>query len=295
MSWIKPTPLDGGRVRVLDRVVAEARHGDARQQAYESPRHHAPHDDRTMNDQIFETVVTTQSPEGVAHVAPMGVRYQGARVVLMPFKPSTTLANILATRHAVLNLITDTRGRILESNPAAALLAWYDRHRRHLPWRMPPGEPSDPYRVWVSEVMLQQTTAAAAGPRFRRFLERFPDVHALAAAPDAGAGARRRRRGRHAAASGAVRLAFRPESLPAVAARVRTSDLLLVLGKNHNTEKTDLERILTAISTKLVNSTHSVYIHGEDDRLASAVTAIFGRDLLAPKARQASSPQRRRN
>ncbi|MFT3666133.1 DUF447 domain-containing protein [Piscinibacter sp.] len=62
-----------------------------------------------MNDQIFETVVTTQSPEGVAHVAPMGVRYQGARVVLMPFKPSTTLANIVATRHAVLNLLTDTR------------------------------------------------------------------------------------------------------------------------------------------------------------------------------------------
>ncbi len=62
-----------------------------------------------MNDQIFETVVTTQSSEGVAHIAPMGVRYQGSQVVLMPFKPSTTLANILATRHAVLNLITDTR------------------------------------------------------------------------------------------------------------------------------------------------------------------------------------------
>lgn len=62
-----------------------------------------------MNDQIFETVVTTQSPEGVAHIAPMGVRYQAGRIVLMPFKPSTTLANIVATRHAVLNLITDTR------------------------------------------------------------------------------------------------------------------------------------------------------------------------------------------
>ncbi len=62
-----------------------------------------------MNDQIFETVVTTQSPEGVAHIAPMGVRYQSGRVVLMPFKPSTTLSNIVATRHAVLNLITDTR------------------------------------------------------------------------------------------------------------------------------------------------------------------------------------------
>ncbi len=62
-----------------------------------------------MNDQIFETVVTTQSPEGAPHIAPMGVRYQGGRVVLMPFKPSTTLSNVLATRHAVLNLITDTR------------------------------------------------------------------------------------------------------------------------------------------------------------------------------------------
>ena len=62
-----------------------------------------------MNDQIFETVVTTQSPEGVAHIAPMGVRYQAGRVVLMPFKPSTTLSNIVATRAAVLNLITDTR------------------------------------------------------------------------------------------------------------------------------------------------------------------------------------------
>ena len=65
-----------------------------------------------------------------------------------------------------------------------------------------------------------------------------------------------------------------------VHALAHTADLMLVLGKNRNTEKTDLERILTAISTKLVNSTQSVYIHGEDDRLANAVTAIFGRDLL---------------
>lgn len=62
-----------------------------------------------MNDVIYETVVTTVSPEGVAHVAPMGVRYQGERVLLMPFKPSTTHDNITATGHAVLNLVTDTR------------------------------------------------------------------------------------------------------------------------------------------------------------------------------------------
>jgi hypothetical protein len=62
-----------------------------------------------MNDVIYETVVTTVSPEGVPHVAPMGVRYQDAQVVLMPFKPSATHDNILNTGHAVLNLLTDTR------------------------------------------------------------------------------------------------------------------------------------------------------------------------------------------
>ena len=62
-----------------------------------------------MNDVIFETVVTTVSPQGKPHVAPMGVRYQPGVVVLMPFVPSMTLANILATRHAVLNIVLDTR------------------------------------------------------------------------------------------------------------------------------------------------------------------------------------------
>ncbi|MFC5066693.1 A/G-specific adenine glycosylase [Flaviflagellibacter deserti] len=65
----------------------------------------------------------------------------------------------------------------------AGLLAWYDRHRRRLPWRAGPGERADPYRVWLSEIMLQQTTVVAAGPYFLKFLDRFPDVRALAAAP----------------------------------------------------------------------------------------------------------------
>jgi A/G-specific adenine glycosylase len=63
------------------------------------------------------------------------------------------------------------------------LLAWYDRHRRVLPWRARPGERADPYRVWLSEIMLQQTTVAAVGPYFLTFLARWPDVTALAAAP----------------------------------------------------------------------------------------------------------------
>ncbi|HEY4162908.1 MAG TPA: A/G-specific adenine glycosylase [Dongiaceae bacterium] len=63
------------------------------------------------------------------------------------------------------------------------LLAWYDRHRRVLPWRARPGETADPYRVWLSEIMLQQTTVAAVGPYFAKFLERWPTVEGLAAAP----------------------------------------------------------------------------------------------------------------
>ncbi|MFZ2069535.1 MAG: A/G-specific adenine glycosylase [Xanthobacteraceae bacterium] len=64
-----------------------------------------------------------------------------------------------------------------------ALLAWYDRHRRVLPWRAPPGKRTDPYRVWLSEIMLQQTTVKAVAPYYARFLARWPDVQALAAAP----------------------------------------------------------------------------------------------------------------
>ncbi|RDE07278.1 A/G-specific adenine glycosylase [Sphingomonas aracearum] len=69
---------------------------------------------------------------------------------------------------------------------AADLLAWYDRHARVLPWRAPPGSnAADPYAVWLSEVMLQQTSVATVRPRFAEFLERWPSVEALAAAADA--------------------------------------------------------------------------------------------------------------
>ncbi len=65
----------------------------------------------------------------------------------------------------------------------AALLAWYDRHRRVLPWRAMPGETADAYRVWLSEIMLQQTTVKAVAPYYVRFLQRWPNVDELAAAP----------------------------------------------------------------------------------------------------------------
>src|SRR5690242_19195671 len=67
-------------------------------------------------------------------------------------------------------------------NLRKSLLTWYDGNGRDLPWRVRGGR-AEPYRVWLSEVMLQQTTVAAVGPYFARFLERWPDVSALAAAP----------------------------------------------------------------------------------------------------------------
>ena len=63
------------------------------------------------------------------------------------------------------------------------LLAWYDRHGRDLPWRVRGGACPDPYMVWLSEIMLQQTTVATVGPYFRAFLQRWPTVAELAAAP----------------------------------------------------------------------------------------------------------------
>lgn len=87
------------------------------------------------------------------------------------------------------------------------LLRWYARHRRDLPWRARPGQTPDPYRVWISEVMLQQTRVVAAAPYYQRFLRRFPSLAALARAdPDAvlaawsGLGYYRRARHLHAAA-----------------------------------------------------------------------------------------------
>ena len=67
---------------------------------------------------------------------------------------------------------------------AARLLAWYDEHHRDLPWRVPPadlaqGRAARPYRVWLSEIMLQQTTVEAVKPYFRKFVEKWPDVAAL--------------------------------------------------------------------------------------------------------------------
>ena len=74
-----------------------------------------------------------------------------------------------------------------EDGMPGRLLAWYDAHHRDLPWRVPPsalaaGVRPDPYHVWLSEIMLQQTTVEAVKPYFRKFLKKWPEVTDLAAA-----------------------------------------------------------------------------------------------------------------
>jgi A/G-specific adenine glycosylase len=71
----------------------------------------------------------------------------------------------------------------LTIDPVSALLAWYEKSARVLPWRFRPGQTANPYHVWLSEIMLQQTTVATVGPYFKKFLKRWPTIHDLAAAP----------------------------------------------------------------------------------------------------------------
>lgn len=108
---------------------------------------------------------------------------------------------------------------------AADLLHWYDRHRRILPWRAAPGQKAEAYHVWLSEIMLQQTTVATVGPRFSRFLARFPDLAALAAAAWedvaaewAGLGYYARARNLHAAARQVVAMGGFPTTVQGLSA-----------------------------------------------------------------------------
>ena len=89
-------------------------------------------------------------------------------VTILPVRPIRA-AN---TRQSVVDHNADDR--------PARLLAWYDRHRRALPWRTAAGERADPYRVWLSEIMLQQTTVKAVAPYFAKFVARWGDVASLA-------------------------------------------------------------------------------------------------------------------
>src|ERR1044071_134699 len=96
-------------------------------------------------------------------------------------RPATLSASLSRLSPRMPSIRTEIPPSARRPDPAA-LLAWYDRHRRDLPWRAPAGQRADPYRVWLSEIMLQQTTVATVGPYFDRFVARWPSLRALAAA-----------------------------------------------------------------------------------------------------------------
>jgi len=143
-----------------------------------------------------------------------------------------------------------------------ALLDWYDRNARSLPWRSPPSAAArpDPYRVWLSEIMLQQTTVAAVGPYFERFLDAWPTVADLAAAPRedvlrawAGLGYYSRARNLHAAA-GTVAAAggFPPDeaglrALPGVGPYTAAAIATIAFGLPANVVDGNVERVMARV------------------------------------------------
>ncbi|MBS0385453.1 MAG: A/G-specific adenine glycosylase [Proteobacteria bacterium] len=143
-------------------------------------------------------------------------------------------------------------------NLRKSLLDWYDRNGRNLPWRVRCGR-ADPYRVWLSEVMLQQTTAAAVGPYFEKFLGRWPHVGALAGAPReavlgawAGLGYYSRARNLHAAAQVLASEGFpRDEAgwrkLPGVGAYTAAAIAAIAFDQPANVVDGNVERVIARL------------------------------------------------
>jgi len=141
------------------------------------------------------------------------------------------------------------------------LLAWYDAHARDLPWRWS----HDPYRVWVSEIMLQQTRVAAVIEHYRRFLRRFPTVKKLAAAREAsvlaawsGLGYYRRARMLHAAANVVAReyggkfpaTAEAWQALPGIGRYTAAAIASIALGEPIAVVDGNVERVLARVLGK---------------------------------------------
>ncbi len=139
-----------------------------------------------------------------------------------------------------------------------SLLKWYDHHGRDLPWRLRSGKP-DPYRVWLSEIMLQQTTVAAVGPYFAKFLGAWPDVEALAGAPRddvleawAGLGYYSRARNLHAAAQALAQGGFPADEagwreLPGVGPYTAAAIAAICYGEATNVVDGNVERVMARL------------------------------------------------
>ncbi|MFN2101151.1 A/G-specific adenine glycosylase [Altererythrobacter sp. MF3-039] len=148
---------------------------------------------------------------------------------------------------------------------ASTLLRWYDSHARDLPWRNPPGaplpgDPDWPYRVWLSEVMLQQTTVAAVKPYYEKFLKRWPSVGDLAAAEEAdvmaewaGLGYYSRARNLHACARQVIELGGFPSEeaelrkLPGVGRYIAAAVASIAFGKHAVVVDANVERIVSRL------------------------------------------------
>jgi A/G-specific adenine glycosylase len=144
----------------------------------------------------------------------------------------------------------------------ARLLDWYRANARTLPWRAPPGSDScaDPYRVWLSEIMLQQTTVAAVIPYFERFLAAFPTVEALAQAPReqvlglwAGLGYYARARNLHACAQavaargGFAHTAAELQTLPGIGPYTAAAIAAIAFGEAIVPADGNVERVLSRL------------------------------------------------
>lgn len=151
---------------------------------------------------------------------------------------------------------------MVTANAAALLIQHYVDNFRRLPWRAAPGEPPpDPYRVWLSEVMLQQTTVATVIPRFERFVARWPTIEALAAARDeeilsewAGLGYYARARNLIACAREVARRGAFPSSskelrkLPGIGAYTAAAVAAIAFGERAAAIDTNVERVIARLN-----------------------------------------------
>ena len=150
---------------------------------------------------------------------------------------------------------------MVTANAASRLIQHYVDNFRRLPWRSPPGSPSpEPYAVWLSEVMLQQTTVATVTPRFERFLARWPTVEALAAAPDeqilsewAGLGYYARARNLIACARAVAKSGGFPDTaaelrrLPGIGAYTSAAIAAIAFGEKAAAVDTNVERVMARV------------------------------------------------
>jgi A/G-specific adenine glycosylase len=150
---------------------------------------------------------------------------------------------------------------MVTANAASRLIQHYVDNFRRLPWRSPPGlPPPEPYAVWLSEVMLQQTTVATVTPRFERFLARWPTVEALAAAPDeqilsewAGLGYYARARNLIACARAVAKRGGFPDTaaelrrLPGIGAYTSAAIAAIAFGEKAAAVDTNVERVMARV------------------------------------------------